>query len=107
MPATAAKARPISQSPPPIPASASATTYCTTEAATANEMSMPPAISTTSSPTAKIRLVELVLSRLKRLAMVKNLSLASESPALITSSTMTSQVSVGWARNSLAMRRQA
>ena len=73
----------MTQLPPPTPASASAATYCTTEAATANEMSMPPAISTTSSPTAKIRLTELVLSRLKRLASVKNLSLASDSPTHI------------------------
>ena len=79
-------------------ASASATTYWTTDAATANEMSMPPAISTTSSPTAKIRLIELVLSRLKRLAMVKNLSLVIDRPAQITSRTTTSHVSVGWAR---------
>ena len=95
MPTTAPMASPMNQSPPPIFAKASAATYCTTDAATAKEMSMPPAISTTSSPTAKIRLVELVLSRLNRLATVKNLSLASDSPTHMMASTMTSQVSVG------------
>src|SRR4051794_18832158 len=104
-PATAAKLSPMIQLPPPIFMRPRATTYCTTDAATANEMSMPPAISTTTRPTAKIRLVELVLRRLKRLAIVKNLSLVSVKPRQITSRTISSQVSVGLARNSFGILR--
>jgi hypothetical protein len=76
-------------------ASASAATYWTTEAATANEMSIPPAISTTSSPTAKIRFTELVLRRLKRLATVRNCAVVRDNPAHMTKRTIISQVSVG------------
>ena len=52
---------------------------------------MPPEISTTSRPTAKIRLTELVFSRLNTLAKVRNCVLLSDSATDIPRSKSTSQ----------------
>ena len=69
--------------------------YCTTDAATAKEMSMPPEMSTTTRPTAKITFTELVFSRLKKFAKVKNCGAANVRPTEIAISSTTSHDSVG------------
>ena len=82
-----------------------AATYWTTEAATAKEISIPPDIRTTRSPTAKITFTELVFSRLKKLATDKNCGATADKPTDINIRMTTSQVSVGWARPSLGSKR--
>ena len=54
-PKAIANAIPDAQLPPPRDMTASAVRYWTTDAPTANEMSIPPATSTTRSPAAKMR----------------------------------------------------
>ena len=69
--------------------------YWTTDAATAKEISMPPAISTTSRPTAQIRLTELLLSSEVRLPSVRKLSEASDRNTQSATRTIASLNSVG------------
>ncbi len=52
-----------------------------TEAATAKEISMPPAISTTNRPTAKMMLTALMFRRSKALPSEKKFAVAKESTA--------------------------
>ena len=66
---------------------------------------MPPEISTTRRPTAKIRLTELVFSRLNKLAKVRKCVLLSDSATDIPRSNSPSQASVGWSRSSFGGRR--
>ena len=54
-------------------------TYCATEAVAVNEMSMPPAISTTSSPAARMPTKAFDVSRSNRFCRVRKLSVASDS----------------------------
>ena len=56
---------------------------------------MPPAISTTSSPTAQMTLTALLLSRLVKLTSVRKSGEAMDSPAHRMSSTTSSFDSVG------------
>jgi hypothetical protein len=93
-PAPAAIKRPDTQPPPPIRSNARAVTYCTIEAATAKEMSIPPAISTTSRPTAKMMLTALMFRRSKALPSEKKFAVAKESTALMTTITASSENSV-------------
>ena len=85
---------PITQLPPPIQPRNVTARYCTTDAATAKEMSMPPAISTTSRPTAKMMLTELVLRRSNALPRVKKRSVAKERNTQMTAITARSDSSV-------------
>ena len=93
-PVAPATISPITQLPPPIQPRNVTARYCTTEAATAKEMSMPPAISTTSRPTAKMMLTELVFRRSKALPSVKKRSDAKESTTQMTAMTPSSASSV-------------
>src|SRR5690554_3293038 len=93
--------RPLIQSPPPICATMSAVAYWTTEAATAKDMSIPPAISTTSKPTAKMILTALVLSRSNALTTVKKRSVVSARTRQIRTMTPSNAISVGCVRKSL------
>ncbi len=94
VPNRAARAKPMAQSPPPRAPTESATRYCTTEAATVKEMSMPPAISTTSSPTPKMMLTALLLARSKMLGSVRNVPVDSPRPTTMARITRRSQRSV-------------
>ena len=73
IPKAPANKRPKSQLPPPTACSASAVRYCATDAPTAKEMSMPPAIRTTSSPTAQITLTALLFSSDAKFPAVKKI----------------------------------
>ena len=55
-------------------------TYCATEAVAVKEMSMPPAISTTSSPEARMPTKAFEVRRSNRFCSVRKLSVASEEP---------------------------
>lgn len=56
--------RPMAEFPPPNAAKNQTQRYCTPEAATAKEMSIPPTISTTKRPTAQITLTALLFIKL-------------------------------------------
>src|ERR1700761_5958498 len=91
----AADARtPSAQLPPPRCMTVKAVRYCTTEAPTANEMSMPPAISTTSSPTAKMMLTELWFRRSNRLGKVRKVEVVTPRPITMTAMTRISSASI-------------
>src|SRR3954470_6103290 len=94
VPKAPASSRPTAQSPPPSGAMVIAVRYCTTEAATAKEMSMPPAISTTSRPTPKMMLTELALMRSNRFGRVRKVEVVSARPAPIKRMTAINQRSV-------------
>src|SRR3954468_5207835 len=94
VPKAPASSRPTAQSPPPSGAMVIAVRYCTTEAATAKEMSMPPAMSTTSRPTPKMTLTELAFSRSNRLGRVRKVVVSRLSPTAIRRMTTISQSSV-------------
>ena len=96
MPTSPATTNPTAQLPPPIPIKAWAAMYWTTEAATAKEISIPPAIRTTRSPTAQIRFTALLLRSDVRLPSVRNVSVRTESPMIIRSRTTLSRASTGW-----------
>ena len=93
-PKAIANAIPDAQLPPPRDMTASAVRYWTTDAPTANEMSMPPATSTTRSPAAKMRLMALMLRRSNRLTRVRKVSVARPSTAQMTTMTRRSHPSV-------------
>src|SRR4051812_29885162 len=68
-------------------------TYCATDAVAVNEMSMPPATSTTSSPEARMPTKAFDVSRSNRFCRVRKLSVASDSmseSARITASSQNS-----------------
>src|SRR5919205_427935 len=94
VPKVPASSSPTIQSPPPSGATTIAGRYCTTEAATAKEMSMPPAMSTTSRPTPKMMLTEVAFSRSKRLGRVRKVVVSRLKPTAIRRMTTTSQSSV-------------
>src|SRR5205085_6432252 len=71
-------------------------TYCATEAVAVNEMSMPPAMSTTSSPEARMPTKAFDVSRSNRFCKVRKLSVASDSTSVSARMTASSQNS--WLR---------
>src|ERR1700687_4779834 len=93
-PNPAAAMKPSAQLPPPSRMTVSAVRYWTTEAPTANEMSIPPAMSTTSSPTAKMMLTELWLSRSNRLGRVRKVDVEALRPTTIRAMTRISRASI-------------
>src|SRR5471030_254676 len=93
-PNPAATRKPNAQSPPPSRMTVSAVRYWTTDAPTANEMSIPPAISTTSSPAAKMMLTALWLSRSNRLGRVRNVEVVAPSPTTMAAITRISRASI-------------
>src|SRR5471030_570831 len=93
-PNPAATRKPNAQSPPPSRMTVSAVRYWTTDAPTANEMSIPPAMSTTSNPVAKIMLTALWLSRSKRLGSVRNVEVVAPSPTTMAAMTRISRASI-------------
>src|ERR1700737_132732 len=93
-PNPAAAMKPSAQLPPPSRMTVSAVRYWTTEAPTANEMSIPPAMSTTSSPTAKMMLTELWLSRSNRLGRVRKVDVEALRPTTIAAMTTISRASI-------------
>src|SRR3954447_1432731 len=94
VPKAPASSSPTTQLPPPSDMTVIAVRYCTTEAATATEMSMPPAMSTTSRPTPKMTLTELAFSRSNRLGKVRKVVVSRLSPTAIRRMTTMSQSSV-------------
>src|ERR1700712_1739442 len=93
-PNPAATRKPDAQSPPPSRMTVSAVRYWTTDAPTANEMSIPPAMSTTSKPAAKMILTALWLSRSKRLGRVRNGEVVAPSPITMAAITRISRASI-------------
>src|SRR5438128_7272414 len=71
-------------------------TYCATEAVAVNEMSIPPATSTTSSPEARMPTKAFDVSKSNRFCRVRKLSVASESTSESARTTASSQNS--WLR---------
>src|SRR5882762_10258369 len=93
-PNPAAAMKPSAQLPPPSRMTVNAVRYWTTEAPTAKEMSIPPAMSTTSSPTAKMMLTELWLSRSNRFGRVRKVDVDALRPTTITAMTRISRTSI-------------
>src|SRR5258708_21650032 len=86
--------KPSAQLPPPRRITVNAVRYWTNDAPTANEISMPPAISTTSSPTAKMMLTELWLSRSNRFGRVRNVEVERLRPITMMAITRISRASI-------------
>ena len=75
-------------------------TYCATEAVAVNEMSMPPATSTTSSPEARMPTKALDVRRSNRFCRVRKLSVASDRAS--ESARMTASSQNSWLRRKRA-----
>ncbi len=93
-PTPMAATKPSNQLPPTAP-NIVASTYCTTEAATANEMSIPPAISTTSRPTAQITFTAELFKSDVTLTSVAKFGVATDRAPHSSTSTRSSRISVG------------
>src|ERR1700686_5402546 len=93
-PNPAATMKPNAQSPPPSRMTVSAVRYWTTDAPTANEMSIPPAMSTTSNPTAKMMLTALWLSRSNKLGSERKVEVETPRPTTIAAMTTISRASI-------------
>src|SRR5579875_1143200 len=72
-------------------------TYCATDAVAVNEMSIPPATSTTSSPPARMPVKAYVVSRSNRFCSVKKCGDAADIAAISTTLMTTSRPSCEWA----------
>ena len=86
--------KPSAQLPPPRRMTVNAVRYWTTDAPTAKEMSIPPAISTTSSPTAKMMLTELWFRRSNRLGSVRKVEVVRLRPITMAAMTRISRASI-------------
>ncbi len=95
IPTAPAIAKMANQPSPWLMARVSAT-YCATEAVAVNEMSIPPATSTTSRPAARMPMKAFEVSRSNRFCSVRKLSVASDRSADSATTTASSQNS--WLR---------
>ena len=98
IPNTPANRKPTTQSPPPMARSDSAVRYWTTDAATANEMSMPPVIRTTNRPTAQMTLTALLFINDAKFPAVKKFGEAKLRNAVKAARTTNMRASPSWVR---------
>jgi hypothetical protein len=98
IPKTPANRSPTIQPPPPTACSANAVRYWATDAPTAKEISMPPAIRTTSSPTAQMTLTALLFINDAKFPALKKVGETTPRYIVKAARTMNRRASPAWVR---------